>query len=69
VVKKGVPGSVFLKNFISIDASRFLSFFLRVQISLPFKEWGEPVHYVRTFILEKFWTKVGLNVLFRIPSI
>jgi len=27
-----------------------------------------PVH-LRTLILENFWTKVGLNVLFRIPSI
>jgi len=64
-----LPGSVFLKNFISIDANRFLFFFLRFQISLPFNEWGEPVHCVRTFILENFWTKVGLSVLFRIPSI
>jgi hypothetical protein len=67
--KKGVPGSVFLKTFISIYANLFYPFFLRVQNSLPFKEWGEPLHYVHTFILENFWTKVALNVLFRIPSI
>ena len=41
VVKKGVPPAVLLKKFTSIDVSRFLSFFLRVQISLQYKRNGE----------------------------
>jgi len=46
VVKNGVPASL-LKNFFSIDVSRFfLSFYLMFQISFSYKEWGEPVHYV-----------------------
>jgi hypothetical protein len=32
--------AVLPKNFISIDANRFVSFFLRVQISLPYKRKG-----------------------------
>ena len=55
------------QNFFSVDVSRFLSFCLRVQISLPYKRMrGASALY---FILENFWTKVGLKVLFRIPSI
>jgi len=44
----------------------FSSFFLRVHISLPNEIIGrDSVLY--TFILENFWTKVGLKVSFRIP--
>jgi hypothetical protein len=64
---QGVYPSV-LNNFISVDVSRFYHF-----------AWGSKFHFnvrrmrsasaLYIFILEDFWTKVGLNVLFRIPSI
>ena len=44
VVKK-----VFQKRFISNNVNRLLMLFLRVQISLPYKITGEPVHYIRLF--------------------
>ena len=61
------PAAV-LKNVISIDVSCFLSFFLRVQISLPCKRNGR-ASALHTFMLENFWTRDGLKVLFRIPSV
>ena len=65
--KKGVPGSVFLKNFISIDANLCYHVFQGSKFRFHLK--NGPVHYVHTFNLENFWTKIGLRVLFRIPSI
>jgi hypothetical protein len=63
VVKTGIPGCS--ENLISIDVNDFLTFFLRVYISLPNERMGrDSVLY--TFILENFWTKVGLKVFFRI---
>jgi len=48
----------------------FLSFCLRIQISLPHKRmWVASALYVFFFPLENFWTKVCLKMLFRIPSI
>ena len=67
MVKKLYP-AVLLKNFISIEVNRLLSFSWRVRISLPYKRMGTASAF-RTFIPEIFWTKVGLKVLFRIPSI
>jgi hypothetical protein len=53
LVKNVVP-AVFLGNLISIDANRFLPFFLSFQNSLPYKKRGggrgEPVHYVLLFL-------------------
>jgi len=58
-----------LKNFILILASHFLSFFfLRVQISPPYKRMATAIA-LNTLIVENFWTKISLKVLFRIPSI
>ena len=57
--------AVLLINFISIS---FLFFFLRVQNSLPYRRMGTATA-LYTFILEDFWTKVGLKFIFRIPSI
>jgi hypothetical protein len=48
-----------------IDVSCFLFFFIRVKISLPYKK-NRRASKLHTFILENFWTKVGLKVLFRI---
>ena len=64
---KRLYSAVLLKNFISADVSRFLSFFLRVQISLPHKRMGR-ASALYTFIVENFQTKVNLKVLFKIPS-
>jgi len=50
-----------------LSVNRFL-FFLRVQISLPYKRFGR-ASALYTFILENIWTKVDLKVLFRILSI
>jgi hypothetical protein len=57
-----------LKNLISIYVNHFLSFFLRFQITLPYKR-KRTASALCTFILEDFWKKVNLKVLFRIPSI
>ena len=46
----------------------FLSFFLSVQISLPYKRTGR-VNALYTVMLGNFRTKFGLKVLFRVPSI
>jgi len=43
-------------------------FFPGIQILLPYKRKGT-ASALCTFILENFWTKFGLKVLFRIPSI
>jgi len=60
---KGVYPSVLLKNFNSVDISRFLSFYIGVKISLLYKRMGDQL------ILENFCTKVGLKLLLRIPNI
>jgi len=64
---KRVYRAVLLKNFICIDVSRFLSSFLRVQISHPHTRMGTS-SALYTFILENSRTKVDLKVLFKIPS-
>ena len=61
-----VPGCS--KTLIAIDVNRFLSFNLRAQISLPCNTMGR-VSALYIFILENFWTKVSLKLLFRTPSI
>jgi len=58
-----VPGRS--ENIILIDVNYFFyHFFFWIQISLPYKRTGDPVHY--TLVLENFWTKVGLKV-FKFP--
>jgi len=59
---KGVHPDV-LKNLIPTDINRFLSFCLTVQILLAYRAVvrGSTLY---TFILQYFWSKVGLNVLF-----
>jgi hypothetical protein len=64
-----VQTAFLLKNFISIDVNIFLSFFLRAQISHPYERMGGGgVSALYTFIVEHFWTEVGLKVLFIIPN-
>ena len=46
----------------------FYSFFLRVQILLPYKRKGR-ASVLYTFVPAYLWAKVGLKLLFRIPSI
>ena len=60
--KRAYPVAV-LKNFIVVDVSRFCPFFLRVQTSLPYKIM-ETASALYTVILENFWTKVGLSVVY-----
>jgi hypothetical protein len=69
LVKKCVP-AVLLGNLISTDRNSFFfkSFFVRVQITLAYKRMWKAGAFC-TDILENFWSKVGLNALFRIPSI
>jgi len=64
VVKNGVP-AVPLKNLIAVDVMLFNYFFLRAQILLPHKRRGT-ASALYTFIVENFWTKVCLKLLFRI---
>jgi hypothetical protein len=45
---------------MSTDVNRLLSFFLRVQISLPVGRMGR-ASVLPTFILEQFWAKLGLK--------
>jgi hypothetical protein len=52
--------TVLLKHFISIDVNRFLFFFLRDKISFLCRKIGRG-SALYNFILEHFWTKVGLN--------
>jgi hypothetical protein len=52
------------EKLISVDVNRFLSFGLRVEIWLPYRRMGS-ASALNIFILEDFWTKVGLNMLFR----
>ena len=57
VVQKVAPGCS-SKKFISFVVNLFYAFFfLRTEISLPYKKWGRPVHYVRAFIVVNFWTE------------
>jgi hypothetical protein len=57
-----------LKNFISFDVGHFLSLCLRIQILHPYTGIGR-ASALGTFILEDFWTQVGLKGLYTIPSI
>jgi len=57
-----------LKNLNPIDTSRFSYFFLRFQISFPYKRMEES-QCTACSVPEIFCTKVGLKALFRIPSI
>jgi len=45
---------------MSFDVNRLLFFFLRVQISLPDGRLGR-ASVLPTFIVEQFWTKLGLK--------
>ena len=63
----GVP-SYSSENLVSTDGSHFSSSFLWIQILLPYTRLGR-ASALHTFILENFWTKVRLKVLFRIPII
>jgi len=56
--KSGYP-AVLLQNLILTDVNHILSYFLMVQILLPYKRIGK-ASAIYTFILEIFWTKVGL---------
>jgi hypothetical protein len=59
VVKKGVPCCSF--EIFHLECYRwFLSLFLGVQVSFPYRKIGK-ISELYTFILEPFWTKVGLN--------
>jgi len=59
----------YLKMFTSINVSLFLLsfFFWGSRFCFHIKECGKPALY--TFILENFWTKIGLKMLFRFSSI
>jgi len=50
VWSKSVHSAVLVKNFISVDENRFVSFFLKMKISLPFKRMGtaSALHIVRS---------------------
>jgi hypothetical protein len=61
----GVPGCSSEKFHPNVTV---FILFLRAQISIPYKRMGR-ASSLYTFILENFWTTVGLKVLFRIPSI
>ena len=65
---KRVHPAVLLKNLIPVDVSRVYPFFLRVQISLPYRRMGR-FSALYSFILENLWTKFCLKLLFRISSI
>ena len=60
--------AVLLKNFILINVTVFYLFIWGSKFRFHIEEWGG-ASALYTFILESFWTKVGLKVLFRIPSI
>jgi hypothetical protein len=60
--------AVILKNVISIDVNLFYPFAWGSKFRFQIEElWGASA--LCTCVLEDFWTKVGLNVLFVIPSI
>ena len=67
VVKKGVPCCPSEKLHLYWCQSGFF-FFARVKILLPYSRM-ETSRAWYTFILENFWTEVGLKGLLRIPSI
>ena len=52
-------------KFYLDSSQQFLSFFLRVQISLPYKIM-QTASALCTLLLENFWTKVGLKLLLRV---
>jgi hypothetical protein len=62
---RSVYPAVLLKKLISIDVSHF---FILLPEGPNFASMGRASAFY-TFILEYFWTKVGLKVLFRIHSI
>lgn len=51
--------TVLQKNFTSIDVDHSLSFFLSVQVLLPYSTKGQPVHNVLLFLkfLDQSWFK------------
>jgi len=59
---KSVYSIVLLKNFITIDGSCSLFICLSVQISIPYRGMGTASTLYTYFW--RFWTKVGLKVLF-----
>ena len=65
---KMVYRNVLLKKRRLYWCQSFLSFSVRVQILVPYERMGT-ASAICTFILENFRTKVGVKVMFRIPSI
>ena len=64
---KSVYPIVLLKNFITIDVSCSLFIWLSVQILIPYtRMWAAGALQL---IFGDFWTKVGLKLLFKTPSI
>ena len=63
---KIVYPSMLLKNFISFDVNHFYPFVMRFKFSLQYRRMAIALY---TFILEYFWAKVGLKLLFKILSI
>ena len=59
--------AVLLENFISIDVGRILSFLFSKGPNFVSKS-KKRLSPLYTFMLENFWTKVGLKVMFGIPS-
>jgi hypothetical protein len=47
---KTMHPTVLLKNFVSDDNNRFLSFFSGSKFRFHIKEWGQPVHYILLFL-------------------
>ena len=47
--------------------SCYLFICVRVQISIPYRSWVQPLHYL--LIFENLWTKVCLKLLFKIPFV
>ena len=64
---KSVYPAVLLKNFISIYVNRLLSFCMRAQISLSCRRM-RTASALYTFIVEDFWSKIGLKLFFRISN-
>jgi hypothetical protein len=68
VVKKVAPGCASKKFNLDWWQSFLSPFLLRPQISLPYKRMGRS-SWLYTFVPENFWTKIGLKIMFRVPSI
>ena len=65
--KSVYPAVLLKKNFISIHVNRLLSFCMRAQISLSCRR-KRTASALYTFIVEDFWSKIGLKLLFRISN-